>query len=81
MTNRYDKYIDFEFSYSDEEGLNNMVYTGYEDANNLHCCKCEKPLRKGHFFTGSENEEQWVFGTECVKWVFGAGLRKMRSKK
>lgn len=81
MANRYDKYIDIEFVYTDNGSAARLMYTGYEDAHNLLCCKCEKHLRKGHFFTSSEDESQWVFGAECVKWVFGAGLKRIKRRR
>jgi hypothetical protein len=68
------KYIDLEFCYTDSKPVY-MVYTGKEKANGLNCAKCDKKITgNAHFFTGSEYGEEWVFGSECVKYVFGAGI-------
>ena len=73
---KFDKYIDLEFSYWDgtEEILFN--YNGYDnDTTGFQCAKCGKDLKTGHSFTATnQNEEEWIFGSECVKSVFGVGV-------
>lgn len=72
---RYEKYIDCEFGYNDDNRQVYLLYGGYGELNGIHCCRCNKPLRKGHQFTESEEGTLWVFGNECVHYVFGVGLK------
>lgn len=72
---KFDKYIDLEFSYLDgNEVLLN--YNGFDnDMRGFQCAKCGKDLKTGHSFTANdENGEEYIFGSECVKSVFGVGV-------
>lgn len=75
---KYDKYIDIEFCYNDPNRKEPvyMTYTGTDKGKGFTCCKCDKKLygKVSHLFTGSQYGEEWVFGSDCVKYVFGAGI-------
>lgn len=76
---RYDKYIDLEFSYLTEDCDSiTLNYNGYDNQlGGMECSKCGKKLKTGHSFTATnQNEEEWFFGSECVRDVFGAGIVK-----
>lgn len=80
MAGRYDKYIDLEFGYTCPQGRNyTMTYYGKTtDTKGFDCTHCGKPLRgAGHTFTEQENSCEVLFGSECVKHVFAAGLTKL----
>jgi hypothetical protein len=77
---KFDKYIDFEFEFNGTL----MNYTGVctESLGGFDCVKCGKPLKsKAHAFTGSINGEEWLFGNDCVKYVFGAGLVTLKESQ
>jgi hypothetical protein len=79
---RYEKYIDCEFSYFDKYGkCILLVLTGIikRDKQNYFdvCEHCGKPLKSTIYTftrTDSGQNEEYIFGSECVKHVFGAGL-------
>lgn len=77
--NKYDKYIDLEFSYFHEGDHILLVYNGYQDIGDI-CAKCEKKRKMLHSFTQQNGYgfEEWLFGNECVKNVFGVGLTKVK---
>ncbi|ALS22255.1 hypothetical protein [Paenibacillus naphthalenovorans] len=76
---RYDKYVACEFGYMDDNGFRRLIYTGSEkqEYSGLECSRCGKELKGyiAHTFN-DEDEAEWRFGSECVKYVFGAGLGK-----
>jgi hypothetical protein len=83
MANRYEKYVWCEFGYTDPDGTNYILnYNGkFTDASikGFHCKHCGKELKSvAHDFTNIEDETQVLFGSECVKYVFGAGLIRMK---
>lgn len=70
---KFDKYIDLEFSYFQDGEHILFNYNGYDkQCSGLQCAKCGKDLKTGHSFTATnQNEEEWLFGSECVKDIFG----------
>ncbi|MGG1571649.1 hypothetical protein [Fictibacillus sp. NRS-1165] len=79
MANRYEKYLWLEFSYFENNEHIILLYAGYKKyVGGLECAKCGKKLKTGHIFTAMNRyEEEWIFGSECVKAVFGEGLKKL----
>lgn len=74
---RYGKYLWCEFGYDLKDGRNyGLTYTGTtKGGGNMTCCHCLKALKGTVYtFNGADYEEEWYFGPECVKVVFGAGL-------
>lgn len=83
---KYENYLDCEFSYFDinENKYIRLVLTDIikRDKNNKYdCCSyCKKELSKTIYSftrTDSGENEEYIFGSECVKHVFGAGLVKV----
>jgi hypothetical protein len=74
------KYVDCNFGYWDRENDRNvsLIYTGKDKGMGNHCHICKEKIHgPAHYFTEVSPEfEEWVFGPECVKHVFGAGLHK-----
>lgn len=75
----YQKYIDCEFGYTQPSSGRNVLltYTGTTDGFGCECEHCGKKLKTAHSFNGAEYGEEWLFGSECVKHVFGARLVKL----
>jgi hypothetical protein len=72
------KYMWCEFGYTHKkEGSSRdvlLTYTGRDDGQKQPCERCGKTIKgKAHTFTG-EYGEQWLFGPDCVKKVFAAGI-------
>lgn len=82
---RYDYYINLEFSYFDKENNHHLMIFGgavKEYLNGSFCSHCGKPFKtSAYYFQDSETNEEWLFGSECVKNVFGAGLGKYSIKE
>ncbi len=78
------KYINCEFGYLDKNGVNQLlIYTGISKTSlkGLTCNHCGKSLKsKSHTFNDEDGAE-WLFGSECVKYVWGAGLVKLSESK
>lgn len=76
---QYDKYIDMEFTFYSEK-YKEVKYLNYngidrEGINGLKCAKCSKPLKsKAYNFTDNEEGSEWLFGSECVKYIISAGF-------
>lgn len=73
------KYIACNFGYWDQKNDRtvSLIYTGKYKGMGNECQHCGKKIHGyAHFFTEESPEsEEWVFGTDCVKYVFGAGLK------
>lgn len=70
----YKKYLDCEFGYMHDNKFVYLNYGGIHDVPNMQCRRCKKRLLRGHTFTEIEEGTLWVFGSECVQYVFGLGL-------
>jgi hypothetical protein len=83
---KYEKYLMLEFSYYDnkENKYIRLLFTDILKRTDKHnnygkCSHCNKDLKTTlYFFTRTDNEgqEEYVFGSECVRNVFQAGLGK-----
>lgn len=75
------KYIMCNFGYYDEENNRSvsLIYTGIFKGQGNDCQRCGKKINgKAHYFTEESPEnEEWTFGSDCVKYVFGAGLQQV----
>ena len=69
-------YINLEFSYN-HKGVNfTLLFLGEEKVKyNKECDHCGKELKKGYYFQDVEDSTEWFFGPECVKHVWGIGLK------
>ena len=78
------KYINCEFGYLDKDGTNQLlIYAGISTTSlrGLVCSHCGKPLKsKAHTFNDEDGAE-WLFGSECVKYVWGTGLTKLNESE
>jgi hypothetical protein len=81
---RYEKYIWCEFGYTYKNGTHySLLYTGTEKGQGFECAHCGKKLfgKLSYLFTQDGNGPEWVFGSECVKNVFGAGLVTLKESQ
>jgi len=84
MSRKYERYIMCNFGYFDkrrkeEHQYVSLIYTYVERGRGQECARCGERLtvKLAHFFSEETGgQEEWVFGSSCVGYVFGAGLVK-----
>jgi len=80
---KFEKYLMCNFGYFDNrhgaDRFVSLIFTHIDKGLNQNCDRCGERLtgKQAYYFTeDSEGQEAWIFGSTCVKYVFGAGLGK-----